>query len=359
MKELYTETSQYRNWRFSKANLQETRENNHTLAVERVKKKVLEESILQKQTLDASSAHSEQTESVDSPRLIPVEIEYLTLEDELALCNFYETRIPPMANYFPKEVIENKFTDKVKATAITFAKRFYLRNTVMDYHPKEIICVDNLDKNSVTCLFLAAKVEHSFVAIEEFTKVVKLPKETIFELELVVSRSLRYEYAVHHPYLALFGLFLDMQNFIKDIPNIKLLYEKSLEFVNKSLFTDCMFIYQPSQIALATLRMAAKKDNYDLEKIYLQFKFKSDPKEKVIELHKILDEIEDTINSHVNVNVEQAKEIDSRLHKCKNPEKNPNSAISKKRRREKEELEEIDRRKKKKLDDEYQKDISK
>ncbi|CAG8811562.1 1827_t:CDS:2, partial [Racocetra persica] len=309
---LYTETSQYRNWRFSKAKLQETRENNHIVAVERVKKKVLEESILQKQTSDASSAYSDQTESVSSS-----EIEYLTLEDELALCNFYETRIPLMANHFPKEVIENKFTDKVKATAITFAKRFYLRNTVMDYHPKEII---------VTCLFLAAKVEHSFVAIEEFTKVFEFPKETIFELELVVSQSLRYEYAVHHPYLASFGLFLDMQNFIKDIPKIKLLYEKSLEFVNKSLFTDCMFIYQPSQIALATLRMAAKQDNYDLEKIYLQFKFKSDPKEKVIELYKILDEIEDTINSHVNVIVEQAKEIDAHLHKCKNPEKNPNSA---------------------------------
>ncbi|CAG8538577.1 5121_t:CDS:2 [Scutellospora calospora] len=272
MKELYTETSQYRNWRFSKAKLRETRDKNHILAVERVKKKVLEESTLQKQILDKSSpAYSEQTESVDSPRLIPSEIEYLTLEDELALCNFYETRIPLMASRFPKEVIENKFTDKVKATAITFVKRFYLRNTVMDYHPKEII---------VTCLFLAAKVEHSFVAIEEFTKVVKLSKETIFELELVVSRSLRYEYS-------------------------------------------------------------------------------SDPKEKVNELYKMLDEIENIINSHVEITIDQAKEIDARLHKCKNPEKNPNSAISKKRRREKEELEEIDRRKKKKLDDEYQKDISK
>ncbi|CAG8631560.1 6479_t:CDS:2, partial [Dentiscutata erythropus] len=314
MKELYTETSQYRNWRFSKAKLQETRDKNHTLAVERVKKKVLEES----QNLETSSpAYSEQTENVGSPRVNPSEIEYLTLEDELALCNFYETRILPMANCFPKEVIENKLTDKVKATAITFAKRFYLRNTIMDYHPKEII---------VTCLFLAAKVEHSFVAIEEFTKVVKRPKEIIFELELVVSQSLRYEYAVHHPHLASFGLFLDMQNFIKDNSKVKFLYEKSLEFVNKSLFTDCMFIYQPSQIALTTLRMAAKQDNFDLEKTYLRFKFKSDPKEKVIELYKILDEIEDIINSHVNITVEQAKDIDARLHKCKNPVKNPNSA---------------------------------
>ncbi|CAG8525974.1 7954_t:CDS:2 [Racocetra fulgida] len=199
MKELYTETSQYRNWRFSKAKLQETRENNHTLAVERVKKKLLEELILQKQTLDASSAYSDQTESVDSSS----EIEYLTLEDELALCNFYETRIPLMANHFPKEVIENKFTDKVKVNII--AQRYLLNDT------SHTVSFDHFDKNSVTCLFLAAKVEHSFVAIEEFTKVFEFPKETIFELEIVVSQSLRYEYAVHHPYLASFGLFLDMQ----------------------------------------------------------------------------------------------------------------------------------------------------
>jgi len=35
------------------------------------------------------------------------------------------------------------------ATALHYFKRFYLRNSVMDYHPKEIL---------VTCVYLACKV---------------------------------------------------------------------------------------------------------------------------------------------------------------------------------------------------------
>ncbi len=45
MKELFTETSQYRNWHYSKEKLQEIREKNHASAVERVKQKVFEESV--------------------------------------------------------------------------------------------------------------------------------------------------------------------------------------------------------------------------------------------------------------------------------------------------------------------------
>jgi hypothetical protein len=45
MKELYTETSQYRHWYYSKEKLQEIREKNHASAVERVKQKVFEEAV--------------------------------------------------------------------------------------------------------------------------------------------------------------------------------------------------------------------------------------------------------------------------------------------------------------------------
>ena len=45
MKELFTETSQYHHWYYSKEKLQEIREKNHASAVERVKQKMLEESV--------------------------------------------------------------------------------------------------------------------------------------------------------------------------------------------------------------------------------------------------------------------------------------------------------------------------
>ncbi|CAG8495741.1 26_t:CDS:2, partial [Acaulospora morrowiae] len=209
----------------------------------------------------------------------------------------------------------------------------------------------------VTCLFLAAKCEHAFVSIEEFVKVSRVPKNRIFELELIVSRSLRYEYTIHHPFIPAFGYYLDLQNVVKDVGKIKSIYEKSISFIKTSILTDVMFLYQPSQISLAALRMAAKQDKFDLNN-YLRSKFKSDPPEKVESLYKILDEIEDTIKNHELTSFEQAKLIDARLLRCKNPEKNPNSAISRKRLLEKEESEDAERRKKKKYAEEYQKDVS-
>ena len=34
-----------------------------------------------------------------------------------------------------------RFSEEVEATAISYLKRFYLKNTVMDWHPKNVMCV--------------------------------------------------------------------------------------------------------------------------------------------------------------------------------------------------------------------------
>jgi hypothetical protein len=54
-------------------------------------------------------------------------------------------------------------------------------------------------------------------------------------------------------------LFFASQTFFtdsKDLSKIKRAYDKSKEYINTSLLTDLMFIYQPAQIAFACLRMA-------------------------------------------------------------------------------------------------------
>ncbi|CAJ0906115.1 10691_t:CDS:2 [Entrophospora sp. SA101] len=263
-KQLYEQSSQFRNWCFSKSKLQETREKNHASSVEKE---------LRKQALETTNLEQER---VNSPSLSPPsETDFLTLEDEIAL-------------YFIK----------------------FLSNA-------------------------------------------KITKESVFELELIISRSLRYEYMIHHPYLPAFGFFLDLQLYSKDSKKIQQIYEKSKEYINTSLFTDAMFIYQPSQIALSTIRIASKFYNFDIE-VYLKLKFNSDPADKIENLYKILDEIELIIKNYEPVLVDRAREVDARLRKCKNPEKNPNSEIFKKRKSEREELEEAERHKKKRSDDEYQ-----
>jgi hypothetical protein len=77
---------------------------------------------LQKQiSAKSTPTRGEQPERVNSPRINPSEIEYLKMEDELALCNYYQTQISlvNMANSkFPEEIRKNKFTDKVKVIIV-------------------------------------------------------------------------------------------------------------------------------------------------------------------------------------------------------------------------------------------------
>jgi len=35
-----------------------------------------------------------------------------------------------------------RFPEEVEATAISYLKRFYLKNTVMDWHPKNVMYAD-------------------------------------------------------------------------------------------------------------------------------------------------------------------------------------------------------------------------
>lgn len=69
---------------------------------------------------------------------------FLSHSEERTLLRFYELQLRDFCRRFnppmPRATV---------ATALHYFKRFYLRNSVMDYHPKEIL---------VTCVYLACKV---------------------------------------------------------------------------------------------------------------------------------------------------------------------------------------------------------
>lgn len=62
----------------------------------------------------------------------PTQIQYLTVQDELSLVTYYLSGISQICRGL-------KYPEMVEATAVTYLKRFYLRNTCMDYHPKNVM----------------------------------------------------------------------------------------------------------------------------------------------------------------------------------------------------------------------------
>jgi cyclin H len=232
----YAQTSQARNWRFS------------TSALARIRS---EANLAARRRLEAIWSEEHAASSSSSAPSIP----FLSVDDELALITYYLVKVGQIVRAFG-------LPELVEATATTFVKRFYLRNTCMDFHPKNIV---------ITCIFLASKAENYALNLGEFARklagksneraVIEENRRTVLDLEFLVSQSLQFEYAVTGAHRALYGLLLDLQS----LPDNQAPAREELHKIaaaaharlSTSRLTDAEFVYTPSQIALACVRGAA------------------------------------------------------------------------------------------------------
>ncbi|KAK6909068.1 hypothetical protein I203_103079 [Kwoniella mangroviensis CBS 8507] len=318
----YHESSQFRHWRYSPSSLLSIREELNGKSVE----------IVARNTELEKEAQISLGHSYTDP---PPPTAYLTVSDELLLLRFYCSQIT--------QICRRGFglPDVVESTAISYLKRFYLKNSVMEWHPKIIM---------PTCLFLAAKTTNYPILMDQFiSKFSKLSPDDILDTEFLVAQSLGFEFWVRSPEKALRGWSLDLQN--QPDPPIGLIQKTlpdALKNLAHCLLTDLEFIYTPSQIGLACFHLS----NSQLVEDYLERKYstESTEDEDEVEIEKltfgmrkdrlleILSNIEATIekDGQSEIDLKKVKEIDKRLKNCTNPEKIPGTALYVKRKREKE-----------------------
>ncbi|KAN0064631.1 hypothetical protein ACQY0O_002260 [Thecaphora frezii] len=233
----YAQSSQARNWRFSAKQIAQMRHEGNLAARKRLEKIWNEEK---------SGGASSSSSSSSATAAIP----FLSVSDELALLTYYLIQVGRIVRAFG-------LPELIEATATTYVKRFYLRNTCMDFHPKSIV---------LTCIFLATKTENYPLSLSSFAKklagkepkpeVIKENERTVLDLEFLVSQSLSFEYSAHGAHRALHGLLLDAQT-LDSPPSreaVHALAASSQKNLSNSRLTDAEFIYTPTQIALACLR---------------------------------------------------------------------------------------------------------
>lgn len=173
---LYQESSQYRHWRFSALQLERMRRELNLKAVEVVKSNMESEAVrpvvglslrngsrfsdsldlltlVQAAAKELSVAEGKQPEftpssskSSSTPQDLS-QVPYLEPSDELLLIRFYLSTIPRTCAGFG-------FPETIEATAISYFKRFYLWNTVMDYHPRKVMSVLILAQSSPSILHI-------------------------------------------------------------------------------------------------------------------------------------------------------------------------------------------------------------
>lgn len=258
------------------------------------------------------------------------------MADELLLVRFYCSHTSTICRqgFGLSEVVE--------ATAIAYIKRFYLKNSVMEWHPKSIM---------PTCLFLAAKTTNHPVPIDVFVKKFEKFKESdVLDLEFVVAQSLSFEFWVRGAERGVRGWALELQSTL--LPGAgeraQRALPKALEVLTYSRLTDAEFLFAPAQIALACWRIA----DAELVDAFLGAKYaafeesegdrlgegEGDEEEERMrnipfgipraDLLRISGDIEVMIRTgEAKHDLKKVKEVDKRLKSCANPEKVPGTAL--------------------------------
>ncbi|KAG1826099.1 cyclin-like protein [Suillus subaureus] len=284
---LYEGSTQYKSWRYSPEQLEQVRTSLNAAAVAVIR-----------DTFEADEPGSSE------------DVLFLNANEEQLLVKLYITKVPQLCGHF-------RFPEEVEATAISYLKRFYLKNTVMDWHPKNVM---------LTALFLATKTTNNPISLESYTSnIPKTSSSDVLDLEFLVSQSLNFEFAVWHAHRALWGIWLDLQS-LPDVPEDlrpQDIYDIAIKHVRASRFTDAELIYTPSQIALASLTLASPvlaEKWADLKAVAGAAQPLSATLDPTLELIKYI-----IMQMGHPPDVEAVREVDRRLKLCKNPEKVPGS----------------------------------
>ncbi|KAK7694532.1 hypothetical protein QCA50_001718 [Cerrena zonata] len=304
---LYEASTQYRHWRFSPEQLAHTRTTLNEAAVKVIR--------------DAFEADSPGTSA---------DVSFLDADEELLLVKLYASKVSQFCGHF-------RFPEEVEATAVTYLKRFYLKNTVMDWHPKNVM---------LTTLFLATKTTNHPIALEHFAAhIPRTSPSDVVDIEFLVAQSLGFDFAVWHTHRALWGLWLDLQALPDiDLNELRKAYDIALAHVRASRLTDAELIYAPSQIALACMSLASP----GLASAWARAKCSSpgstpgSPSDSSsptpdTAMLQLLEPIKNMILTQGSPpEVEAVREVDRRLKLCKNPEKIVGSNAYNKKREEQE-----------------------
>lgn len=147
---------------------------------------------------------------------------------------------------------------QVQATALTFLKRFFLSNSMIDFDPKIVL---------QACLFLAAKVECEYLKLAELKEVFdeKYGKASqVIDFEAKLLQGLGFCLKTYHPYNPLLGLVHGFELFARQAKlglkgdDVERLANHATELLDLLMVTDVPLLHLPARVALAALLHSAE-----------------------------------------------------------------------------------------------------
>ncbi|GKY98699.1 hypothetical protein MPSEU_000826200 [Mayamaea pseudoterrestris] len=220
----------------------------------------------------------------------------------------------------PKALFDGlRTSERVLCTAITFVKRFYLSNSVLDFDPRQIC---------MAAAFLAAKVEEEKIELDLLSHATKFVKSSaisspllcqelsyvtisqIESAEKILMEGLNYEFINHHANVTLRNVARELSKWSSDAtatidPNTKSLSNDALhrstsdhilvhllEMETRTLMcTDSAFLYAPATLGLAIATVALgsidnRRCNVEFMQDYLVAQFPLKSEDELVKLYR-------------------------------------------------------------------------
>ncbi|XP_028660553.1 cyclin-H [Erpetoichthys calabaricus] len=236
---------------------------------------------------------------------------FLQPQEEAALYKHYEKRLLDFCAVFkpamPKSVV---------GTAGMYFRRFYLNNSLMEYHPRIIM---------LTCCFLACKVDEFNVSSTQFVGNLRenpsdqdKALEQILEYELLLIQQLNFHLVVHNPYRPLEGLLIDIKTRYPAVENPEMLRKSAEDFLNRATMSDAGLLFSPSQIALTSILNSAVRAGLNIESYLTECLGLKEDRNTYTQIIETMKSIKNLIKKYEPAKTEEVNLLKQKLEKIHN-----------------------------------------
>ncbi|KFQ22791.1 Cyclin-H, partial [Mesitornis unicolor] len=257
----------------------------------------------------AEANHKFRSKVVANEKVQETDSVLLEPHEELAICKYYEKRLLDFCAAFKPAMPRS-----VVGTACMYFKRFYLNNSVMEYHPRIIM---------LTCAFLACKVDEFNVSSAQFVGNLRESPpgqekalEQILEYELLLIQQLNFHLIVHNPFRPFEGFLIDLKTRYPMLENPEGLRKAADDFLNRVALTDAYLLFTPSQIALAAVLSSGSRVGVNMESYLSESLTLKEEGASLAELLECMKSMKNLIKKYELPKPEEIAALKQKLEKC-------------------------------------------
>ncbi|XP_075383337.1 cyclin-H isoform X2 [Mycteria americana] len=203
---------------------------------------------------------------------------------------------------------------QTEGTACMYFKRFYLNNSVMEYHPRIIM---------LTCAFLACKVDEFNVSSAQFVGNLRESPlgqekalEQILEYELLLIQQLNFHLIVHNPYRPFEGFLIDLKTRYPILENPEVLRKTADDFLSRVALTDAYLLFSPSQIALTAILSSGSRAGINMESYLSECLMLKENRTSLAKLLDCMKCMKNLIKKYELPRPEEVAALKQKLEKC-------------------------------------------